>query len=133
MIFPSDDLVKPGLPNNSSYQFVRGAERTVDSVLSNIDPENKTLREAALAYMGLCDDIQSGFTALGISRVLPSCLQFLVKRRVDRLMTFASMTVRNVQYAMFNLGYSKERLLRDGCPLAPDGPDRDPSIRRLKA
>ena len=126
-------MVKPGLPNNSSYQFVCGAEQTVDSVLSSIDPENKALRDAALAYMDLCDDIQSGFTALGISRVLPSCLQFLIKQRVERLMTFASMTVRNVQYAMFNLGYSKEQLLRDGCPIAPDGPELDPSIRRLKA
>lgn len=125
--------MKQGLPNKSSYSFVRGGERTVDSVLANIDPENKELRAAALNYLDLCNDINSGFTALGISRVLPSFLQFLVKARIDRLMTFASMTVRDVQYAMFNLGYTKERLLRDGCPRAPDGPEPDPSIRRLKA
>jgi len=133
VLFPKDSNVTPGMPNMSSYQFVRGAGRTVDSVLGNIDPNNKVLRERAMNYMDLCDDIQSGFTALGISRVLPSCLQFLVNARIDRLMTFASMTVRDVQYAMFNLGYTKEQLLRDGCPQAPDGQEPDPSIRRLKA
>lgn len=133
VLFPKDNIVTPGLPNKSSYPFVRGSDRTVDSVLGNIDPDNKVLRERARNYMDLCDDIQSGFTALGISRVLPSCLQFLVQRRIDRLMTFAAMTVRDVQYAMFNLGYTKERLLRDGCPRSPDGPEPNPSIRRLKA
>jgi len=133
VVFPQDSNVKPGLPNKSSYPFVRGSERTVDLILANIDPDNQDLRKAALAYMDLCDDIQSGFTALGISRVLPSCLQFLVRGRVDRLMTFAAMTVRDVQYAMFNLGLTKEQLLQDGCPRAPDGPEPDPSIRRLKA
>jgi hypothetical protein len=133
VVFPRDNNVQPGMPNKSSYAFVRGAEQTVDSVLSSIDPHNVPLRTASLAYMNLCDDINAGFTALGLSRVLPSFLQFLVKGRVDRLMTYASMTVRDVQYAMFNLGYTKERLLRDGCPRAPDGPEPDPSIRRLKA
>jgi len=133
VVFPKDSNVKEGLPNSSSYPFVRGSEQTVDSVLARIDPENKQLRAAALAYMDLCDDINSGFTALGISRVLPSFLQFLVRARIDRLMTFAAMTVRDVQFAIFNLNYTKERLLRDGCPRAPDGPEPDPSIRRLKA
>ena len=133
VIFPKDETVKDGLPNNNSYAFVRGAPQTVDSVLSRIDPDNEVLRAAALEYMDLCDDINSGFTALGLSRVLPSWLQFLVRPRIDRLMTFASMTVRDVQYAIFNLGYTKERLLTEGCPRAPDGVEPDPSIRRLKA
>jgi hypothetical protein len=48
-------------------------------------------------------------------------------------MTYASMTVRDVQYAMFNLDYTPERLLKEGCPKAPVGPEPDPCIRRLKA
>jgi hypothetical protein len=48
-------------------------------------------------------------------------------------MTYASMTVRDVQYAMFNLDYTPERLLKEGCPKAPAGPEPDPCIRRLKA
>jgi len=135
VVFPEgqDNNVIPGLPNMNSYSFVKGAEATVDSVMSNIDPGNQGLREAALRYMDLCRDITSGFTALGLSRILPWFLQFLVKKRVDRLMTFASMTVRDVQYAMFNLNYTKEDLLKKGCPKAPDGPEPNPTIRRLKA
>lgn len=135
VLFPKevDEKVKPGLPNRNYYCFVKGAEQTVASILNNLDPNNTELREASLRFMDLCQDITSGFTALGISRVLPNFLQFLVKKRVDRLMTFASMTVRDVQYAMLNLGYTKEDLLRRGCPRAPDGPEPDPTIRRLKA
>jgi hypothetical protein len=48
-------------------------------------------------------------------------------------MTYASMAVRDVQYAMFNLDYTPERLLKEGCPKAPAGPEPDPCIRRLKA
>jgi all-trans-retinol 13,14-reductase len=47
-------------------------------------------------------------------------------------MTYASITVRDAQYAVFNLGYSAEQLLKN-CPKAPAGYDPDPSIRRLKA
>lgn len=49
-------------------------------------------------------------------------------------MTFAAMTVRDAQYAVFNLGYTRDQLLKH-CPKAPEGPDfdPDPAIRRLKA
>lgn len=133
VVFPQDANVKPGLPNKTSYNFVRGAERTVESIMENIDPNNEELKERALNYMDLCNDINDGFTALGLSRVLPKFLQFLVKARVDRLMKFASMTVRDVQYAMLNLGFTKEQLLAAGCPAAPDGSEPDPTLRRLKA
>ncbi len=135
VIFPEgqDNMVKPGLPNKNSYCFVKGAEATVDSILNNLDPGNQELRQASMRYMELCREITCGFTALGLSRVLPTLLQFLVKKRVDRLMAYASMTVRDVQYAIFNLGYTKEDLLKKGCPQAPDGPEPDPTIRRLKA
>ena len=83
--------------------------------------------------MDVCEEVNAGFTGLGISRVLPNWLQFLVKKRIDRLMNIASMTVRDVQYAIFNLGYTSEQLIKEGCPKAPDGPEPDLAIRRLKA
>ena len=56
----------------------------------------------------------------------------LILSRLYRLMKFAAMTVRDAQYAVFTLGYSREQLLNN-CPKAPEGPEPDPSIRRLKA
>jgi all-trans-retinol 13,14-reductase len=133
VVFPEDSMVCHGAPNESSYPFVAGASKTVESIMSRIDPTNIELKKRAERYMDLCMDINEGFTALGLSRVLPSFLQFLVRKRLDRLMTIASMTVRDVQYAMLNLGYSIDYLIKNGCPPAPAGPEPDPSIRRLKA
>jgi all-trans-retinol 13,14-reductase len=133
VVFPEDSFVQSGAPNNSSYPFVAGANKTVDLIMSKISPNDNELKQRTLRYMDLCLDINQGFTALGLSRVLPSFLQFLVRDRVDRLMKFASMTVRDVQYAMLNRGYTADQLLEHGCPSAPPGPEPDPSIRRLKA
>ena len=133
VLFPEDSHVSDGAPNASSYQFVSGLEKTVDSVMMKIEPENEQLKNRAIVWMELCKDINDGFTALGLSRVLPSPLHFLVQARIDRLMTFASMTVRDAQNAIFNLGYTLDQLLKEGCPKAPHGPEPDPSLRRLKA
>jgi hypothetical protein len=130
VIFPHDSKVKQGCPNNSRYDFVAGKESTIDSVLEGIEPGNQDLRKKVLEWMNLCEVINDGFTALGLSRVLPTCLRFLVKKRIDTLYILASYTVRDVQYAVLNLGYTQDDLLRD-CPKAPSGPDPDPSIRRL--
>ena len=102
-----------------------------------------------------------GFVALGIIRLLPNCLGFLVKGTVDRyvidfpgqlyihelylflqskihllllfrLYQYGKLTVRDVQHAVLSLGYSGEDLLRN-CPKAPEGNEVDPSIRRMKA
>jgi hypothetical protein len=81
--------------------------------------------------MDLCDVVNDGFTALGMSRVVPSFLHFLFQMRVKKLYKLASYTVRDVQYAIFNLGYSIDDLLRD-CPSAPEGPEPDPVLRRVK-
>lgn len=132
VVFPEDNNVAPGCPNRSKYSFVSGKENTVDSVMAAIDPSNEALKKRALAWMDLCETINAGFTALGISRVLPRWMHFLVQKDVDKLYTYAAYTVRDVQYAMFNLGYSKEDLLH-GCPKAPDGLEPDPVLRRLKA
>eukprot|EP00804_Cyclotella_cryptica_P000840 CCRYP_001078-RA/>CCRYP_001078-RA protein AED:0.34 eAED:0.34 QI:0/0.75/0.6/1/1/1/5/140/483 len=73
----------------------------------------------------------NGFVALGIYRLLPSFLKFLVKDKVERLYKYGAMTVRDAQHAILSLGYSKEDLLRN-CPKSPDGAEIDPSIRRMK-
>ena len=48
-------------------------------------------------------------------------------------MTMASFTVRNVQYAVFNLGLTEEVILSNGCPKDPNEFEPDPVLRRLKA
>ena len=134
VLFPQEapEKVQPGLPNSSRYAFVAGAENTVDSILKDIDPANTQLKAKVMEWMKLCNVINDGFTALGLSRMLPKWLHFLVQKRLDTLYTLASYTVRDVQYAMFNLGYTYEDLMRD-CPKAPEGPEPDPTLRRLKA
>ena len=135
IVFPIDQHVKQGAPNNNSYPFVSGAKPTIDQILDRIDPDNHLLRKRAKVYMDICQDIHVGFTALGISRILPNCLQFLVKDRVNRLMKYASLTVRDVQHAVLKLGYSMDQLLAEyqRIPKAPEGPEADTSVRRLKA
>jgi all-trans-retinol 13,14-reductase len=133
VVFPADNKVKNGLPNSNSYEFVTGAENTIDSILKQIDPLNQELRKRAQNYMQLCCEIDEGFTALGLTRILPKLMHFLVRKRVDRLMRLASFTVRDVQYAVFNLGLTVDDLIVSGCPKAPEGPEPDLVLRRMKA
>jgi all-trans-retinol 13,14-reductase len=84
VVFPPDDNVKEGAPNNFSYSFFPGEMRTVDAVTNNIDPSDPVLKERAATWMAICREINSGFVALGMSRILPKWLQFLVRERVDR-------------------------------------------------
>lgn len=132
ILFPSDDNVAPGRPNKQIYDFSAGASNTVDDMIGKIDPGNEVLRKKAMEWMELCTIINDGFTALGISRVLPSFLHFLVKSRIDTLMKLASYTVWDVQYAIFNLGCSLD-YLRKYCPKAPFDVEPDPVLRRVKA
>lgn len=135
IVFPkqSDDKVKANAPNNSRYSFVSGALNTVEELIQRIEPDNVELKERAKVYMDICHDIHVGFTALGLSRLLPSFLQFLVQKRVDRLFKYAAMSVRDVQHCVLSLGYSKEQLLAeaDNLPTEPDFSDPDPSVQRL--
>jgi all-trans-retinol 13,14-reductase len=134
VLFPPDSQVAAGLPNKSTYSFVSGGDETVDSIMADIDPTNQELKKKVLVWMDLCRTINDGFTALGISRILPVWMHWLVRKRINGLMKLASFTVRDVQYALFNLGYTQEDLLRgDTCPEAPPGPEADPTLRRLKA
>ena len=133
ILFPaeSDASVRKGAPNASSYSFFSGEARTVAAITDTIDPTDAELKKNATTFMAICRDINSGFVALGVSRMLPSWLQFLVKGKVQRLMTYAAMTVRDVHHAVFSLGYTREQLL-ESCPQAPPGADPDPALRRLK-
>ena len=132
VLFPADDQVQDGLPNSQSYEFVTGSKNTIASVLGQIDPGNRVLRKQTERWMDLCVTINDGFTALGLSRVLPKWMHFLIQKRIDRLMKYASYTVRDVQYAIFNLDMTPEELLKH-CPKAPEGVEPDPVLRRVKA
>lgn len=132
VVFPQDDTVKAGLPNRSRYNYVTGSEATIQSVMNQIDPNNLELKIKSRVWMHLCERIDAGFTALGLSRMLPTALHFLVRRRIDDLMTLASYTVWDTQYAVFNLGYTVEQLLQ-ACPKAPFEVEPDPVLRRVKA
>ena len=82
--------------------------------------------------MELATIINKGFTALGSTRVTPRFLHFLLSKKVNQLYTLSSYSVRDVQYAIFNCGYSISDLYKD-CPKAPPGNEPDPVLRRLKA
>jgi hypothetical protein len=131
VFFSTDENVAQGRPNFNNYEFNTGRENVIDSVVSRIDPGNKDLKNKCTTWMALCDVINDGFTALGTSRVVPSFLHFVFRKRIDKLYKLASYTVRDVQYAIFNLGYSIDDLLQD-CPKAPEGPEPDPVLRRVK-
>jgi all-trans-retinol 13,14-reductase len=133
ILFPKDNKVDKGAPNYNTYPFVSGAAMTVDSIMERVDPTNEVLRRRVTTYMEICQQINSGFTALGVSRLLPSWLQFLVRDKIDRLMKYASFTVRDVQHAVLALDYSPEQIISsEVLPTAPSGPDPDHAIRRLK-
>jgi all-trans-retinol 13,14-reductase len=133
VLFPRDGHVKGGLPNHSTYPFVTGADPTVDQIMARIDPDNHELRERVRTYFNVCQEINLGFTALGISRILPSWLRFLVKDKIDKLMKYATFSVREVQHAVLNHGFTAQEILSaESLPKVPEGADPDPCIRRLK-
>jgi hypothetical protein len=83
--------------------------------------------------MKLCQEINSGFTALGASRILPPWLQVLVRGKVDRHYKYTTFTVRDIQYAVLNLGYTVDKILAsETLTKASDGPDPNLAIRHLK-
>jgi NAD(P)-binding Rossmann-like domain len=134
VLFPVDNSnVAPGRPNCNDYEFNTGRESVIRSVVERIDPGNKDLENKCTTWMELCDVVNDGFTALGESRVIPFFLHFLLPKRhtIEHLYKLASYTVRDVQYAVFNRGYSVEDLLHD-CPKAPEGNEPDAVLRRVK-
>lgn len=56
IVFPVDNCVKTGAPNNKTYPFVTGANETVDQIMDRIDPRNDLLRKRAKIYMDICQE-----------------------------------------------------------------------------
>lgn len=119
IVFPPDNHVKEGAPNCWSHKFYDGSERTLQSIANSIDPSDEELKSRIRNFFDICIDVHNGFVALGIYRLLPSWLKFLVKDKVDRLYRYGSMTVRDAQHAVLSLGYSKDELLKN-CPKVGD-------------
>ncbi|KAL7530459.1 hypothetical protein ACHAXR_003509, partial [Thalassiosira sp. AJA248-18] len=132
IFFPQDSNVADGRPNFNIYEFNSGVKNVIDSLVSRVDPNNEILRSQCEIWMELATMINRGFTALGWTRIIPSFLHFLLSKQVNQLYKLASYSVRDVQYAIFNKGYSIDELLKD-CPKAPAGPEPDPILRRVKA
>ena len=83
VVFPPDSKVKEGAPNNFSYPFFPGEARVVEDVSNQIDPYDRTLKERTAVWMAICREINSGFVALGMSRILPKWIHFLVQDRIN--------------------------------------------------
>ena len=132
-IFPRDPNVAGEHPNFTHYVFNSGLHNVTDMILDRIDPCNEELRAKCKVWMELSVFINKGFTAVGISRAIPSFLHFLLRKDINNLYKLASYTVRDVQYAVFNKGYTIDDLLNKGCPHAPPGNEPDPTLRRVKA
>lgn len=135
VIFPPDQNVSPGRPNYNEYDFNTDhslGKKLSREILERIDPGNEFLLKQCEVWMELATIINKGFTALGSKRVTPPFLHFLLSKKVNQLYTLASYSVRDVQYAIFNCGYSISDLYED-CPTAPPGNEPDPVLRRLKA
>lgn len=132
IIFPPDSNVAEGRPNFNDYEFNSGLANVIDSLIERVDPGNTDLRKQCEIWMELATVINRGFTSLGWTRIIPSFLHFLLSKQVNQLYKLASYSVRDVQYAIFNKGYSIHQLLKD-CPTAPPGTEPDPVLRRVKA
>ena len=70
--------------NVSIYPFFSGKRRMVNEIIDLIDPQNTELKERVITFVNLCSDINSCFTALGLSRLLPKFLGFLTRDKVNR-------------------------------------------------
>jgi hypothetical protein len=57
IVFPKEDNVKDGAPNEWSYKFLDGADRTVASLMESVDPRDEELRERVKRYFEICHDV----------------------------------------------------------------------------
>mmetsp|Transcript_8993 Transcript_8993/g.12794 ORF Transcript_8993/g.12794 Transcript_8993/m.12794 type:complete len:715 (-) Transcript_8993:40-2184(-) len=132
--FPECSDISTGFPNESSYPFYSGMDSdALDEILNRIAPRENEFKDRMVTFVDICKDINTCFTALGISRMIPRFLRIFTRKKLERLYTYASMTTRDVQYAIFNLGYTKEDILLKGCPIAPLDADSDYRLQKLKA
>jgi all-trans-retinol 13,14-reductase len=132
---PYDELV---FPDHASYPFMNGKKKTIQTLLDKLDMsdlDSLELKRRVETYMGIYEDVHQGFVALGLSRVLPKFLHWTVRPRVKTLLQYAALTVQDVQFAVFNLGYSKDDVLKNSLqvPAAAQGTELHQAVRRLKA
>lgn len=57
IVFPDDENVKQGAPNEWSHKFFEGLERTVYSVLNSVDPNDFELKIRVKTYLEICLDV----------------------------------------------------------------------------
>ena len=58
IVFPKDEFVQEGAPNEWSHKFFDGTSRTVDSVVGSIvDPANKELKKRVNTFLDICLDV----------------------------------------------------------------------------
>ena len=64
IVFPREEnnadnknAVKEGAPNEWSYKFFDGADRTVASLMESVDPRDTELRERVKTYFEICHDV----------------------------------------------------------------------------
>ena len=84
IVFPHNAWTKKHCPNVDSYPFFSGEERVVEEMVKRIEPENEEMKRRVRLYLDICADINKGFTSLGLSRILPLSLQYLVKDDIER-------------------------------------------------
>jgi len=75
---PCDEIF---FPDHAAYPFLDGNERTIDAL---VDPADEELKRRVETLMDINTDVHEGFVGLGLLRILPSWLHFLVKGKVDR-------------------------------------------------
>ena len=57
IVFPPDAYVKEGAPNAWSHKFFDGDDRTIQSVVESIDPNDVELKRRVKAFMKICLDV----------------------------------------------------------------------------
>lgn len=75
---PCDEVF---FPDHLSYPFLDGKSKIIDALVDDDDDE---LKRRVKTYMDIYSDVHRGFVGLGLSRILPSWLHFLVRDRVER-------------------------------------------------
>ncbi len=57
IVFPQDTYTKDGAPNEWSHKFYDGSDRTIDSIMQSIDPNDDELKKRVKTYMDICLDM----------------------------------------------------------------------------
>lgn len=65
IVFPREENmhVKEGAPNEWSYKFFDGADRTVSSLMESVDPRDVELQRRVKTYFDICHDVYVNFSS----------------------------------------------------------------------